>query len=84
MIVALAEAALGLRIRNSGYRLNAGVTPGLASRDLKTLVGYGMLLPQGERRGRFYLASPEIRDLGRSDPQEEPVPDPFDLPSETR
>jgi Fic family protein len=54
---ALFEAALGWRVRNSTYRLLAGITDNLASRDLRTLSDRGLLVPRGEKRGRFYVAA---------------------------
>lgn len=80
-VVVLAEAALGLKARNATYRKNADVSENLASRDLKQLVGAGLLVAMGERRGRYYLASRELRELGQQADAGEPhrVPDPFDL-----
>ena len=61
--IALIEAALGYRVRNASYRVAAGISNNLASRDLKTLVDEGLLVPAGERRGRYYTASDEIRRI---------------------
>jgi Fic family protein len=79
-IVVLAEAALGLKARNATYRKNADVSENLASRDLKQLVGAGLLLARGERRGRYYVASSELLALGREADagEEHRVPDPFE------
>jgi len=62
---ALADAAVGLRIRNTTYRFGAEVTDFVASRDLKALVGAGLLIKQGENRGRFYIASEELLSIRR-------------------
>ena len=80
-VVVLAEAALGLKARNATYRKNADVSENLASRDLKQLVGAGLLVAKGERRGRYYVASSELRDMGQQADAGEPhrVEDPFDL-----
>ena len=80
-VVVLAEAALGLKARNATYRKNADVSENLASRDLKQLVDAGLLVAKGERRGRYYVASPELRDMGQQASAGEPhrVQDPFDL-----
>ena len=51
------EAASPSRVRNASYRVSAGVSNNLASRDLKALVDAGFLIPKGERRGRHYVAS---------------------------
>jgi Fic family protein len=55
-IMALSDAALGYRVRNATYRGVASVSEQVASRDLQKMVDAGLLIPQGERRGRHYLA----------------------------
>jgi Fic family protein len=68
---ALADVAMGLRIRNASYRSLVEATAGeeiselTASRDLKALVDAGLLAPVGERRGRYYLADPSVEQLRR-------------------
>ena len=72
----LVEAATGHRVRNASYRVSAGVSNNLASRDLKMLVDAGLLVAEGERRGRYYVAGDTIGTLrartrlpkGRDDP----------------
>jgi hypothetical protein len=66
--LALLEASAPSRVRNASYRISADVSNNLASRDLKSLVDLGLLLPKGERRGRHYVASEivtKIRDRNR-------------------
>ena len=58
LLMALSDAALGYRVRNATYRHAADVTEAVASRDLSLLVEQGMLVAQGEKRGRHYRASP--------------------------
>ena len=60
MAMALVEAAFGLRVRNSSYRATVEVSNNLASRDLKHLVDSGLLVPEGEKRGRDYVASHDV------------------------
>ena len=69
-IFALYDACVGFRVRNATYRAIAlaedetsGLTEQAASRDLKNLHESGLLVPHGEKRGRFYTASPELRLL---------------------
>ena len=80
-IAALVEAGLGLKIRNVTYRKAADVSHNLASRDLKELVDAGLLLPKGEKRGRYYLASPRLREIGKDATRDEShvIADPFEL-----
>lgn len=79
LLFALADAAIGYRVRNSNYRNIAEISDILASRDLKAGVDVGLLIPDGERRGRVYVGSPHIRALfdKLSRDHIRPVPDPF-------
>jgi Fic family protein len=78
-IVALIDAAMSYRVRNSSYRKTAEVTEQVASRDLKELTGAGLLLPVGERRGRFYVASITLKQLV-APRQPHKIEDPFETP----
>jgi Fic family protein len=63
LIFALSDATFGYRIRNATYRTVAEISESLASRDLKLLVENGLLVPDGEKRGRVYVASDKLRIL---------------------
>lgn len=65
MIVALFDATIGLRVRNATYRsyLEGEITEATAGRDLRQLVEAGLLAPKGERRGRYYVACPELSNI---------------------
>jgi Fic family protein len=76
-ILALADAANGLRVRNATYRPIADINDHLASRDLKLLVEQGLLVPQGEKRGRFYTASEVLREIWVKTREPRRVEDPF-------
>jgi len=56
---ALFDAALGLRVRRSTYLATAGepLSEQAAGRDLRLLAERGLLVPHGERRGRYYTGS---------------------------
>ena len=58
-------ASAGLRLRNETYRRLAEVTATTASRDLKALVDAGLLEAHGNKRGRTYLAPPDVQALRR-------------------
>ena len=65
---ALYDAALGLRVRNSVYRAileQAGepISDQAAGRDLRQLATLGLLHARGERRGRHYVAGPQLRQI---------------------
>ena len=79
LIYAVTDAAIGYRVRNASYRILAELNDILASRDLKAGVDSGLLIPDGERRGRVYIGSPQVRALFDKLKREHirPVPDPF-------
>lgn len=63
-IVALYDAAIGYRIRNATYRAihEDEVTDGMASRDLRMMADAGLLIPHGEKRGRYYTRGRELAE----------------------
>ena len=63
-VPALFNAAQGYQLRNATYRvLVEDVSELVASRDLRVLVEAGLLTPVGERRGRSYLASDQLKRI---------------------
>jgi DNA-binding transcriptional ArsR family regulator len=85
-IVALFDAALGLRVRSVTYRgaLDEAslevITEATASRDLRQLVGEGLLEAVGEKRGRHYRATRDvkvIREMITKDRKKSEKSDPF-------
>jgi Fic family protein len=80
-VPALFNASLRFRLRNADYREVAEVNDIVAGRDLGRLVGAGLLAAKGERRGRFYVATPRLIALNESIKAErKPVEDPFETP----
>jgi Fic family protein len=77
-ILAVADAALGQRVRNPTYRASADISDAVAGNDLRALVRGGLLIPHGEKRGRFYAASPAILELRRSVAEPKSIADPFE------
>jgi Fic family protein len=67
VIPLLFDAAMGFRVRNATYRAGleeSGEEPiseQTASRDFQRLVTASLLIPSGEKRGRFYLGGDEPR-----------------------
>lgn len=65
----LCEAAIGRRVRRASYVANADVTFGetipnlTASRDLKSIVTAGLFEPIGEKRGRYYRATSQLKSV---------------------
>ncbi|MBI4512706.1 MAG: Fic family protein [Gemmatimonadetes bacterium] len=77
LLLALADAAAGFRVRNATYRPVAEVSEQVASRDLRLAVEAGLLTAHGERRGRYYTASPTLQAIRERVREPRGVPDPF-------
>lgn len=60
---AVADASIGIKVRNSSYRNQVHISNESASKDLRTLVEKGILVPKGERKGRYYEASEYFKQL---------------------
>ncbi len=82
-VLALADAAVGYRVRNPTYRKIAEVTDATAGNDLRLLVKAGFLVAHGEKRGRFYTASPTVQEIRRKVAEPKQVIDPFDTAAAT-
>lgn len=62
---AMYDAALGLRVRNATYRggTDEPMSDGIVTRDLRALTAAGLLEAHGEKRGRYYTATAQLRAL---------------------
>lgn len=77
-VPALYDSALGLRIRRSGYMRLADVEERTATRDLQQIVDAGILIPQGEKRGRTYSAGDQLRLVRQESRRQRPrIVDPY-------
>lgn len=79
VLLALSDAAFGYKVRNALYRKSADVSELTGGRDLKVLVDQELLVARGEKRGRFYKASPSLEQLGRAAWEPDTNIDPFTL-----
>lgn len=79
MLLALGDAAIGYKVRNVLYRKSAELSELTASRDLKLMVDHKLLVPKGEKRGRYYKASPLVAQIFRAAWEEPTNVDPFTL-----
>ncbi len=81
-VPALFNAGMGFRVKNQTYRDLVEVSDATAGRDLRVLAEGGLLRAVGERRGRFYRATPALMALDRSIRQvRRPLEDPFEADS---
>lgn len=76
-IPALFDAAFGYRIRRTHYMASAQVSEQVASRDLKILVDLGLLVGEGETRGRIYHASRPLTEIYLHNYEPRSEADPF-------
>lgn len=79
MILALADAAFGYRVKNATYRAAAEVSENVASRDLKDLTVQGLLIPSGEKRGRYYEATQFVKLIRQNSREPKSTIDPFSI-----
>lgn len=79
MILALADAAFGYRVKNSTYRAAAEVSENVASRDFKDLTEQGLLVSSGEKRGRYYEATQFVKLIRQNSREPKSTIDPFSV-----
>lgn len=79
-VLALADAAIGYKIRNPTYRRAADVTTAVAGRDLLALARAGLLEAKGEKRGRYYVAAAPVMVIQQKVAEPKLIVDPFDSP----
>ena len=74
----LFSAAIGFKVRRSDHIGDAEVSHRVATSDLKSLVNRGLLDPVGEKKGRYYVAADQLRELRlMTREMKTPIPDPF-------
>ena len=76
-VFALWDAAQGFRVVNATYRVIAEISQPLASRELTALVEAGLLIPEGEKRARFYRASAPILEMRKSVKEDPRIVNPY-------
>jgi Fic family protein len=76
-ILALSDAASGLRVRNAAYRSVADISVQVATKDFALLVRHGFLIPTGDKRGRSYRASDYLKEIRSRFREPKRVIDPF-------
>jgi hypothetical protein len=77
-VFALLPAFWGSRVRRTIYQQDAELSPQQAVRDIRELCQLGWLVPQGQARGRYYVAGPAMRPVLDSVQQStKPYADPY-------
>ena len=80
MIIPLFNSALGMRVTNARYQKETEESSHVAGRDLKALADLALLVPHGEKRGRYYTAGTELREAREAARRSRPIQDPYELP----
>jgi Fic family protein len=75
---ALWDAAHGYKVRNNTYRAAAEISEAMASRDLMALAKSGLLVPKGEKRGRYYTASEVLTEMRQRVSENRLIPNPYE------
>lgn len=73
------DAAFGYKIRNNSYRESGDISDVVATRDLKRLCDLGYLEPVGQKRGRYYIASPLLREIAARCRDTRRAEDPYEI-----
>jgi Fic family protein len=77
--LALMDAAFNYKVRNGRYRQENNISDVVASRDLKRLTDLGLLMPVGEKRGRYYIAAKPLQDIRVRCSDDTRAANPYDL-----
>lgn len=75
----LLDATFGYQVRSGSYQKENEVSDVVASRDLKRLCDAGLLIPVGEKRGRYYVAGKPLKDLYLRIKDDRRPADPYEL-----
>jgi hypothetical protein len=71
-------------VKNPSYRIQADVTNQVAKYDLKRMADEGLLVPKGEKKGRYYLAGEVVKKIREQNRSPHTNPDPFKELEEVR
>lgn len=76
---ALLDATFGYQVRSGAYQKENEVSDVVASRDLRRACEIGLLMPVGEKRGRYYEAGKTLREILGRVRTDDKAPDPYEL-----
>ena len=77
--IPLMDGAVGFRVRAGPYREESDISDVVASRDLKRLCEVDLLVPHGERRGRYYTGGKGLREIAENLKVRGKAENPYDL-----
>jgi Fic family protein len=73
------DAAFNYNVRNARYRQDNEISDVVASRDLKRMSDLGLLMPVGEKRGRYYIAAEPLKKVHDRCADTTRAPNPYDV-----
>jgi Fic family protein len=73
------DAAFNYKVRNGRYRQENNISDVVASRDLKRLTDLGLLMPVGEKRGRYYVAAKPLKEMRAHCTDDTRAANPYDM-----
>jgi Fic family protein len=76
---ALMDGAMGLRVRAGSYREENELSDVVASRDLRKLCDHDLLIPHGERRGRYYTGAKMLQEIAQATKDPTRADDPYEM-----
>jgi Fic family protein len=79
MTNALMDGALGLRVRAGQYKEENDISDVVASRDLRRLCDEGLMVPHGEKRGRYYMGSQAMIEMASATKSTGRADDPYEI-----
>jgi Fic family protein len=77
--MSLLDAMFGYRVRSGRYQEDNQVSDVVASRDLRHLCDLGLLVPVGEKRGRYYTAGKSLQDIYARVRDDARASDPYEI-----
>lgn len=77
--VVMMDAAFNYKVTNSRYRKTNDISDVVASRDLKRMADLDLLMPVGEKRGRYYVATATLKAIRERCVDRSRVPNPYDI-----
>ena len=75
--IVLMDAAFDYKVRNGRYRMESEISDVVASRDLKRMSDIGLLMPVGEKRGRYYVAAKPLKEIRARCADNRKAPNPY-------
>jgi Fic family protein len=73
------DAAFNYKVRNGRYRQENDISDVVASRDLKRMSDLGLLMPVGEKRGRYYIAAAPLKEIRDRCADNTRAPNPYEV-----